>query len=730
MNDAPPPAAVTCREVRLLEGPNLYFTRPAVKVVLRLTGPGTMPAPEVAELASRLGLTRITAGPPGSAARQRVLVRVVERFTRLVTRALGVTRLGLRVRAGAAPDEVVVAAVWRHRARALAVGESLATGLDRVCSGAVVEDVITDLCEHIAAARGGEPARQVTPRIPVVAVTGTNGKTTTTRLLAHLGMTAGLSTAWSSTEGVFAQGELIEPGDYSGPAGARTVLAVPGVQLGVLETARGGMLLRGLGVSANDVSVVTNVSADHLGQQGIDTLDQLAEVKAIITRVTRPTGWCVLNGDDPRVWAMRAGTRATPWVFTLDPDSPAIRQALDAHGRAIVVLDGWVSVLSGDGTVDRLVSILDVPVTLSGLSRHNTANALAATAAALAIGIPEDAVIAGLRTFAPDARLNPGRMNVHSVPIPEGSVTVIVDMAHNEAGLEALLDVAHGLVTPGSRVRLALGTAGDRTDEILRTMGEIAGRRADDILLAHKEVYLRGRTRDEMEAPLRAGLADSGVAHADVASCELEGLEVLVGRATDGDVVAIMCHAERDEIGRWLRSRGATPDDPAVVAAKVRRARGEHPAQPAIDALGLLDDPAVRLAAAQDLAAAHPGDPVVTVELAGALDAAGREEEAVRRYEEALALGLREPLLHRCLVQLASVLRNLGRPTEALARIDEATALVPGSVGTHVFRALVLHDVGRCEEALKDLVTVVAAESTDADVARYRDALMAYARSL
>ena len=176
------------------------------------------------------------------------------------------------------------------------------------------------------------------------------------------------------------------------------------------------MLLKGMGVSANDVSVVTNVSADHLGLQGIDTVDQLAEVKAIVTRATKPAGWVVLNGDDPRVWAMRAGARGRPWAFSLDPDSPALREALNLGGRAATVLDGDLVVLSPDGDPDHLVPVVDVPVTLSGLSEHNIANALAAAAAALGLGLPREAVVEGLRTFAPDPLHNPGRMNVYSVP--------------------------------------------------------------------------------------------------------------------------------------------------------------------------------------------------------------------------------------------------------------------------------------------------------------------------
>ena len=229
----------------------------------------------------------------------------------------------------------------------------------------------------------------------------------------------------------------MEAGDYSGPSGAGRVLALPGVQLAVTETARGGILLRGIGVRSNDVSVVTNVSADHLGLQGIDTLDQLAEVKAVVTKITKATGWAVLNGDDPRVFAMRSDIRARVWVFSRDPDSPSIREVIGHGGRACTVIDGWISVLAPASDPDPLVRVVDVPMTLSGLSRFNVENALAACSAALGAGLPRAAVIEGLASFAPGHEHNPGRMNIYSL----GGVTVIIDLAHNEAGLEALLEV-------------------------------------------------------------------------------------------------------------------------------------------------------------------------------------------------------------------------------------------------------------------------------------------------
>lgn len=730
-DSAAPPPGVQTREVRLLEGPNLYFPRPAAKVTLALPGLSGAPAEEVRALTAAAGLRRGgQPGAPGSEQRQRVLMRVVERAARSLAVAAGTRRLGIRTRAAAEPDVVVCAFVWRHRGRAEALGEAIGRLLADVHDGRPWEEAVAAHAATVAAAPQGGTPRLLTPRIPVVSVTGTNGKTTTTRLLAHIAMTAGFRTGWSSTDGVLVQGEVVETGDYSGPAGARAVLGAPGVQIGILETARGGMLLRGMGVAHNDVSVVTNVSADHLGLQGIDTVDQLAEVKAIITRVTRPSGWVVLNGEDPRVWAMRSGTRGRPWVFAADPNAPAVREALGAGGRATTILDGYLTVLTPDGAPDRLLRVVDLPMALSGLSHHNVLNALAGASAALGLGLDRADVIEGLRTFRPDDVNNPGRMNTYSVPVEGGSATVIVDLAHNEAGLEALLDVCRGLVAPWGRVHLALGTGGDRTDDILETLGEMAGLRADHVVAAHKEHYLRGRSMADLEHHLRIGLARAGVS--DIASypTELSGLQALVEAADDGDVCAVMCHAERAEISAWLQERGAVPDDPETIRRKVVRARGEHEAEDEITALWELPDPGERIARGAALHERHPGDPRITFEYAGTFDSAGDEAAAVPLYEEALAAGLRDPLRARAQVQLASSLRVLGRHEEAEAVIEDVAARHPESLGVAAFRALVRHDAGHPTEALRDLLGAVVATSTDPDVERYRRALTAYAADL
>jgi cyanophycin synthetase len=724
---------VTVTEVRVLEGPNLYFPRPAIKIIADCPGYLNADQKTLRAIARRLGMRGVRPGAPDSEQRQRAVMRLVASVVRRIAAESGTTRLGVRVRTGASRDQVVVAFPWRRRGRGLALGESLGPALsglldpdDAIHTGALTAAVAA--CTH---AEQGARSTVIRPKIPVASVTGTNGKTTTTRLLGHIGMTAGLVTAWSSTDGVVAQGVTVEPGDYSGPEGGRQVLATPGVQLGILETARGGLLLKGMGISVNDVSVVTNISADHLGLQGIETVDQLAEVKAIVTKITKPTGWVVLNGDDPRVWAMRAGIKARPWVFSLDPDSPAVRECFNLGGRAVTVLDGDVVVLQAHGDPDHLAQVVDVPVTLSGLSEHNIANALAATAAALGLGLPREAVVEGLRTFGTDPRHNPGRMNVYSLPLAGGeTATVIIDLAHNEAGLEALLRVAEGLRPPGSAVHLGLGTGGDRTDEILQGLGELAGRRADRVSAVHKSKYLRGREMEDLEEQLRIGLSRVGVAEIDSYPSELEGLQALVATADQGDVLAVMVHADRVELDGWLRENGATVDSPRDIRLKVIAARGEHEAEAAIAELWANPDVQARIVAAQALSDTAAGDPRLIFELASAHDSGGDDQQAIALYDKALGAGLREPHLHRALMQQASSYRNVGDLIAARRILDELSEQRPGSAAVAAFRALTMLDQGDQKGAVADLINVLLSRSGDADDDAYRASLHRYAEEL
>jgi cyanophycin synthetase len=559
-------------ELRVLEGPNLYFPRAAIKLTVDITGLASASSATAERLARRIGLEAARPGEPDTGFRQRFALRAVARLVRAIAHESGTVRLAVRVRPTGDPHVIVVAYPWRHRERAQEMGRAVAAVLDAV-PGEDVEEAVSRAAERVAASDEGERPHTIVPRIPVVAVTGTNGKTTTSRMIAHVARTAGKVVGWSNTDGIYLDGELVEAGDYSGPSGAGRVLALPGVEFAVTETARGGILLKGVGLTRNDVSVVTNVSADHLGLHGIDTLDQLAEVKAVVPRITRRGGWAVLNGDDPRVYAMRNGLQARTWVFSRDPSSPAIREVLDAGGRATTVIDGWVSVLRPRRDPDPLVELVDVPMTLAGLSRFNVENTLAAASAALAAGIDRKTVVRGLESFRPDPEHNPGRMNIFSVPAAGGEVSIVIDLAHNEAGLEALLEIMDGIRPPGHRLLLGLGAVGDRTDEIIERLGEIGAMGADVVAIGHKQRYLRGRTLDGLELLLRRGAERVGVTDVTAYPTEVECLAALVEQAGRDDVVGLMCHAQRQEAYDWIAEHGGTSDTPERLGEKVRAAR-------------------------------------------------------------------------------------------------------------------------------------------------------------
>ena len=559
-------------ELRLLDGPNLYFPRPAAKVTLDL---GELLGLEVAaarDLGVELGLGNTRPGAAGSVFRQRFAIRLVTQIVRRLASAGGATRLAVRTRTGQAVNELVVAYPWRNAGRAEGLAYGLARVLDTVTAGprAVAEMIIVEGAALAAAPLGSAP-ELIRPQIPVVAITGTNGKTTTARMIGHIARQAGRLVGWSSTDGVYIDGRLVEAGDFSGPSGAGRVLRHPGVELAVTETARGGILRRGVGVAYNDVSVVTNISADHLGLGGIDTLDQLAEVKAVITKITKPGGWCVLNADDPRTLAMRLGTKAQIWVFTRDPNSPGGRTVLSGGGRMTTLLGGWVCVLAPGADPLQVVEVIDVPMTLAGLSRVNVENVLAVTSATLALGFSVEQVADGLRSFDPNEN-NPGRMNIWTLPVPSGAISVVIDLAHNEAGLEALLEIMSGIRPPHGRLLLGVGTAGDRGDEVFVRLGEIAALGADVVEIVHKGDYLRGRSMAEISGLITEGAAHAGMTIQRAHDSELGGLVSLVDQARQDDVVAIMTHQDREELDRWLLDHQATPDDAGALRAKVLRA--------------------------------------------------------------------------------------------------------------------------------------------------------------
>jgi cyanophycin synthetase len=564
---APPRADLV--ELRVLDGPNLYFPRPAVKLIIAVGGWLDVPEERLETALERVGATG-RPGRPGSDQRRRTIARVAARVTwRLATASR--VRLAVRSRPGPERDQVVVAFPWRRRGAAEALGREVAPLLHEVGGRRSVDRLLAEAAERVAAAEPGNEPDVPEPEIPVVSVTGTNGKTTTVRLLAHLVRSAGRSVAYSSTDGVYrGDGELIEEGDYSGFGGAARALA-EAPDVAVLETARGGILLRGIGVMHNDVAIVTNVSEDHLGLHGIQTIDQLSEVKATITRITRADGWDVLNADDPRVLSMRRVATGRPWLCSLDPWHPAIRDTLADGGRATVPLDGWMTVLDGSST-RPLVELIDVPVTIAGVSRHNVMNAMQAASAALAIGLPERAVVKGLKTFVTDPERNPGRANLFEL---DGRV-VVVDYAHNEAGMLGLAEICDGLRRPGAEIWLVICAAGDRTDQILHDFGYRAARGSDHLAIAELLRYLRGRERQSTIERLIAGAKDGGAVEVDVYAHELAGLQGVLARSGRGDVIGVTALGMRTEVFGWLEGAGARRLTPARVKQLVRRA-GRRP---------------------------------------------------------------------------------------------------------------------------------------------------------
>jgi cyanophycin synthetase len=579
---APARGPVRLEELRVLDGPNLYFTRPAVKLTVAVPGWIDAPDERIGQAVRRSQLpsqqvaasaSAVRAGTAGSDQRRRFVARLAAHVVRSLAAATE-TNLAVRARPGPEPDQIVIAFPWRRRDAAEAFGNEVPPLLaSLLTTRRSLDGLVRDAARRVRNVHPGPAPRVPDPAIPVISVTGTNGKTTIVRLLAHLVRTAGMNVAYSSTDGVYFNDRLVEAGDYSGFGGAGLALSQPGVDVAVLETARGGILLRGMGSMHNDVAVVTNISPDHLDLQGVRTLDQLAEVKASITRITRSQGWDVLNADDPRVLAMRRGIRGRPWLFSLDHEHPAIRSVLQERGRATTVIDGWLTVLSG-ATSQALVPLEEVPVTLAGISSHNIHNAMAAASAALGIGLPAEAVVAGLRSFVLDPERNPGRTNLFEL---EGRI-VVVDYAHNEAGMSGLVETCRGLRPRGGEIWIAFSAAGDRSDSILHGMGYVAARGADHVAVTELRRYLRGRHLNDLLGRLRAGAVDGGASDVPSFPDEIRALEWMLDRSRPGDLVALTALGQREEIFALMDRRGAARVGATRVRELVKASRGRRQA--------------------------------------------------------------------------------------------------------------------------------------------------------
>ncbi|MBS0565746.1 MAG: Mur ligase [Proteobacteria bacterium] len=388
--------------------------------------------------------------------------------------------------------------------------------------------------------------------IPLALVTGTNGKTTTTRLIAAMGQAAGLTAGLSSTEAVRVGDDILDRGDYSGPAGARLLLRDRRLQVGVLEVARGGILRRGVPVTRARAAVVTNVAADHLGQYGITTVPELAEVKLAVRHGLADGGLLVLNADDaPLVAAVgAAGQGGVAW-FSLSPDAPLIAAAR-AAGRPCGWLEAGALVLSDGAEPVRLIAAAEVPLTLGGAARYNIENALGAALAARALGLPDPAIRAALAAFRSDPADNPGRANEFTVK----GARVFVDFAHNPHSIAAVTSALAAL--PARRRFILLSHAGDRSDEDIRalTRGAFA-LRPDVVVAAENPKYLRGRAPGEVSGLIRAESLDCAAGEVLMAASPLDGAAQIVARLAPGDLALLLVHDEREAILALLKEAGA-----------------------------------------------------------------------------------------------------------------------------------------------------------------------------
>ena len=378
--------------------------------------------------------------------------------------------------------------------------------------------------------------RGETGRIPIVAITGTNGKTTTARLLAHILRTAGAHVGLTGTTGVEIDGVTRLRGDYSGPSGAGAVLREPTVDHAVLEVARGGLLRRGLGIDACDVGVLLNVGNDHLGEGEIETIEDLARLKGIVPESA--TRAAVLNAEDARVVAMRDRLRAPVVLFALDPEAPALRAHVATGGVAVTLRDETI-VLVRDGQERAVVDAREVPITLQGAARFNVQNALAATAACDALGLDAERIAAGLRSFVPSAEQLPGRLNVFDID----GVRVLVDYGHNVPAVEALGQMLPRLGS-GRRINVA-NASGNRRDEDIVAFGAALARLYDEVLLSDPDP--RARTPGETTRLLARGLREAGFDERKVhtAADEPAAIARAFEMARPGDVIVI----QADDVG-------------------------------------------------------------------------------------------------------------------------------------------------------------------------------------
>ena len=370
-------------------------------------------------------------------------------------------------------------------------------------------------------------------RIPIIAITGTNGKTTTTRLMAHIVKNNGYKVGFTTSDGIYIQNHMMEKGDTTGPISAEYILKDPTVEFAVLETARGGILRAGLGFSRCDIGIITNIQEDHLGLSDIHTLDDLARVKATVVRSIKKDGWAILNAEDEQCLKIANELSCNIAYFAMDENNPKVVQ-FAKEGKIVAVYEnGFITIKKGEWKI-RIEKATHVPLTMGGKAKFMIANVLAATLAAYLQGFKTEDISLSLQTFIPSAAQTPGRMNIFEFK----KFKVLIDFAHNPSGYKGVEEYLSS-VEATKKIGIIAGV-GDRRDEDIKECATIAARMFDHIII-RQEKYLRGRTEEEIIGLIMEGIADSGrTVTTEIITKEVEAIKHAMNTAEDGAFITAL----------------------------------------------------------------------------------------------------------------------------------------------------------------------------------------------
>lgn len=380
-------------------------------------------------------------------------------------------------------------------------------------------------------------------KIPIVAVTGTNGKTTTTRLISHIMRMRGLKVGYTTTDGVYIQNRLLMTGDCTGPKSAEFVLKDPTVNFAVLECARGGLLRAGLGFTNCDVAVVTNVAPDHLGLKGIHTIEQLAKVKGVVPETVRPDGYAILNADDDLVYGMRKSVEANVALFSMDEDNPRIKAIARVGGLSAIYENGYITICRGEWKM-RVIQAVNVPLTFGGRAAFMIQNILPATLTAYVRGVPLEDIRVALQSFIPSPSQTPGRLNMFEFK----NYNVLLDYAHNAAGLRALSNMLQ-YMDGKPKVGIIAGI-GDRRVEDNNEIGSIAAEMFDEIII-RQDKHLRGRSETELINMLETGIKSVNPdKKVTIIPSEKEAIDFAIKNASPGCMIVICSDVVPDALAQ------------------------------------------------------------------------------------------------------------------------------------------------------------------------------------